>query len=133
MEGKINTRTTKKVEVGEKRNSEGFPNSNKKKKVSKFGLKNRKIRDNGEARRCKMCKVKHDGQYIEVMTCYRCDEIGHYDNRCTADHKLCFKCGEVKDFKDNCLKKKGAAKPIVLKAWSIQMILDAVRNEASVI
>lgn len=133
VEGMIKRRTSDKDKVGKKRESEGLLNSNKKRKFLQFGPNNRKYKDNGEDRWCNKCKVKHAGQCMEIVNCYTCGKTGQYAKKYKVDHKLCFECGKAKHFKDDCPKKKGAAKPNVLEAQAFQMILDAARDETDVI
>lgn len=77
----------------------------KKNKFSKSGPDNKYV-DNKEARWCGKCKVRHAGKCNEVVTFYKCGKTSHYANKHTSDQKLCFECGEVSHFKDDCPKKK---------------------------
>lgn len=75
----IKKRIADKTEVGKKWKNEGLQNSHKKGKFSKSDQINRKFGERSEIRWCKNCKVKHTGQCIEVVICYRCGKTGKVD------------------------------------------------------
>lgn len=63
--------------------------------------------DGNEAIWYKKCRMKHFGQYSEVVTCFRFGKSCHYASQYAVI--ACFKCGEVGNFKEDCPNKKGEA------------------------
>ena len=122
----IKGRTANKVKVGEKRNFEGSPRSDEKRKFSKSSLKN--FEGGGdEVRWCDKCNKKHLGKCGEEVTCFKCGNHGHYANECASSKKVCYECNEKGHISINCPKRNEPTNP---KARAFQMILDEADGNA---
>lgn len=90
------------------KSSEGS-NSNKRKRISKFGMGDKSRETKNEIKMCGNCGRSHQGVCLKGSnSCYRCGQEGHVASNCSIPKrsKECFACGSANHQVKDCPTKR---------------------------